>query len=122
MTSSKIPPKTGCSVLAVCTETFERVVLDHPGPVLVDFCSRMCGPCKIMESILELLANDLAEYVKIVKVDVDEHPELADLFKIQSVPALTLIAEGRLAGQWIGYHSEKELRAELTNALGLPGN
>lgn len=64
-------------------------------PVLVDFTATWCGPCKMMAPILEQVAGELGEKVKIIKVDVDRNPQAASHFQVQGVPTLILFKQGK---------------------------
>lgn len=74
--------------------TFSELIQGNT-PVLVDFTATWCGPCKMMAPILEQVAGELGNTVKIVKVDVDKNPQAAAHFQIQGVPTLILFKEGK---------------------------
>ena len=75
-------------------ERFEELITSNI-PVLVDFYAEWCGPCKMMKPILEELKGMKGEKVRVVKVDVDKHKELANYYQIQSVPTLMIFKEGK---------------------------
>ena len=75
-------------------ERFEELITSNI-PVLVDFYAEWCGPCKMMKPILEELKGMKGEKVRVVKIDVDKHKELADYYQIQSVPTLMIFKEGK---------------------------
>ena len=75
-------------------ERFEDLITSNI-PVLVDFFAEWCGPCKDMKSILEELKGIKGEKVRIVKVDVDKHKEIAAYYQIQSVPTLMIFKDGK---------------------------
>lgn len=75
-------------------ERFEDLITSNI-PVLVDFFAEWCGPCKAMKSILEELKGIKGEKVRIVKVDVDKHKEIAAYYQIQSVPTLMIFKNGK---------------------------
>ncbi len=64
-------------------------------PVLVDFTATWCGPCKMMSPILDQVAGEMGDVVKIIKVDVDKNPQAAAHYQVQGVPTLILFKEGK---------------------------
>ena len=87
----------------VNTEEFNALM--NEDAVLVDFFATWCGPCKMLTPVLESVANKLDGKVKIVKVDVDESPDLAQRFGIMSVPTMILFKKGQQAGIAINWNS-----------------
>jgi thioredoxin 1 len=76
-------------------KTFQELI-DGDTPILVDFFATWCGPCKMMQPILEDTAKKLGEKVKIVKVDVDKNPLAASKFQVRGVPTLILFQKGKI--------------------------
>jgi thioredoxin 1 len=94
-------------------QSFSREVLQAPTPVLVDFYAPWCGPCKMLAPILDSLAGEYAGRVKLVKVNVDDAPELAQHYQITSVPTLMLFQDSRERETIVGLASGRALRALL---------
>lgn len=78
-------------------------------PVLVDFYANWCGPCKMMPPILEEVKSNLGDKVRIVKVDVDKNPEVAQRFGVRSIPTLILFKQGKPAWRTAGVQPAHEL-------------
>ena len=89
------------SLLHVTKETFESQVLHSDKPVLVDFFATWCGPCRMVGPILEEIAEE-REDIKVVKIDVDQEPELAAKYGVASIPTLFVIENGEVKNQAMG--------------------
>ena len=90
------------------TDNFEEEVIKEEGKVLVDFFATWCGPCTMLAPVLEQVADSKPE-VKIVKVDVDEEPELATRYKVMSIPTLIVFEKGEVVKKSLGVISKAEL-------------
>lgn len=95
------------------SSSFQQEVLQSDLPVLVDFFADWCGPCRMLGPILEQLAQQYAGRVKIVKVNVDQSPELAAPFGINSIPALLYFQNGKVKGTSVGLMSKEDLERKL---------
>lgn len=113
-------PSTLPSVLDVTTATFEREVIDRSRetPVLVDFWATWCGPCRTLSPTLEKLARDAAGRFVLAKIDIDQNPDLAEAFGVQSVPTVALVKDGQVVDGFVGAQPEAQVRALLDRHLG----
>ncbi|WP_416827602.1 thioredoxin [Ectobacillus polymachus] len=87
------------------------------GLVLVDFWAPWCGPCKMIAPVLEELAEELGDKVKIVKVDVDENQETAVKFQVMSIPSLFVIKNGEVVETTLGFQPKESLQALVSKHL-----
>jgi thioredoxin 1 len=104
------------SIIHLDEATFDQVLSDSDVPILVDFWATWCGPCRMIAPILEEIAEEQAEAVRIVKVDVDNNPELSNRFEIRNIPAVLFFKGGEVKDQVVGLTSKADLVSRL-NAL-----
>lgn len=102
----------------VGSDRFTQVVEQSPTPVLVDFWAPWCGPCRQMAPILERAQEAWGDTVKVVKVNVDDNPELAQRFGIMGIPTMVLFKDGRELGRVTGVRPEERLKDEIARMLG----
>jgi thioredoxin 1 len=101
------------SVLHASDASFQADVLQSDRPVLVDFWAEWCGPCKAIAPILEEVATERRDSLRVVKVNVDESPDLAARFSVRSIPTLILFKDGQPQAQKVGSLRRVELDAFL---------
>jgi putative thioredoxin len=108
------------AVIDVTTTTFQTEVVERSRttPVLIDFWATWCGPCKTLSPVLEKLAREMNGRFVLAKIDIDANPELAEVFRIQSVPSVMLLKEGRIADGFTGALPEPQVRKFLEQHLG----
>ena len=93
----------------VTDNNFEDEVISSDTPVLVDFWAEWCGPCKMIGPILEDLAIEMEEKIKIVKVDVDNNSQTAINYAIRSIPTLIIIKDKSVVAQHVGAASKAQI-------------
>jgi thioredoxin 1 len=101
------------AALHVTVDNFENEVLKEQGPVLVDFWASWCGPCKMLSPIVEELADELKQ-VKICKVNIDEQGELAEDYKVMTIPTLLVFKDGKVVNKSIGVKPKSEILEMLS--------
>ena len=88
-------------VRALTVEDFQTEVLDYKGIVLIDFWAAWCGPCRMLSPVIDEIAAENSD-IKVVKINVDEQPELAQEFNIMTIPSLLVFKNGELVNQSAG--------------------
>jgi thioredoxin len=94
-------------------ESFERAVMQSPIPVLVDFWAAWCGPCKQIAPMLDEIARENAGTLRVVKVNVDDHPSLSKRFGIRCIPTFLVFVDGELKDRIIGVTSKGNLLSRV---------
>ncbi len=95
---------------------FNDIIKDKK-PTLVDFYATWCGPCKMMHPILEQLKDKMGDSVTIVKIDVDKNQELAQSYRVMSVPTLIIFRDGEVKWRAAGVHTAEDLEAKLKEQM-----
>ncbi len=99
--------------LMVNSQSFEAEVLKSEIPVLVDFWAPWCGPCKALNPIIDKVEAEVTGKVKIVKVNIDESPDIASKYSIMSIPTLLIFKDGVVADQLVGLVQKDKIMAKL---------
>jgi thioredoxin 1 len=102
----------------ITESTFDTEVLESEGPVLVDFWAEWCGPCHAVAPVLDQIAEERADQLRLVKVNIDEEPELAQRYGIMSIPTMILFEGGEPKAAALG----AQPKAMLERSLGLAQN
>jgi len=97
----------------ITTSQFDTEVLQSETPVIVDFWAEWCGPCRAVSPILEQIAEERADEVRVVKVNIDEEPELQQRYGILSIPTILLFKGGEPTAAAIGAQPKRMLERSL---------
>jgi len=104
--------------ITTLTDTnFNEEVKGSDGPVLVDFWAEWCGPCKMIAPILEEIANEQGDKIKIGKLNVDDAPATAQEFQVMSIPTLILFKDGEVQKRVVGARGKGQLLEEISAFL-----
>jgi thioredoxin 1 len=96
---------------------FDTDVIQADKPVLLDFWAEWCGPCRMIAPILEQIASEYEDKLKVVKINIDENPQTPPKFNIRSIPTLLLFNHGSVAAQQVGAVSKAQLESFLSQHL-----
>ncbi len=98
---------------SVTTSAFEREVLESEEPVIVDFWADWCGPCHMVAPVLEEIAKERSGELRVVKVNIDEEPDLARRYGVMSIPTIVLFQGGEAAKAAVGAQPKRMLERTL---------
>lgn len=104
-------------MLEIVSDNFEKEVLKSEKPVLVDFWASWCVPCKIIAPVVEELAEELKDKIRVGKSNVDENPELATELSVLNIPTLILFKGGKESARMIGVNSKDAIKAKIETHL-----
>lgn len=103
--------------ISITDDTFEQEVLQSSLPVLVDFWAPWCGPCRLMAPVIDAIAAEFAGQIKVVKLNIDEHDRFASQYQIHAIPTLLVFEKGKVAGEWVGVVSARDLATQVKSLL-----
>ncbi len=101
------------SILNINDSQFETEVMNSEKTILVDFWAEWCGPCKALGPKLEEISGELADFVKIIKINIDENKETAQKFGIRSIPTMIIFKEGKDVETMMGNLPKEEILGKL---------
>ncbi|WP_101877819.1 thioredoxin [Lachnoclostridium edouardi] len=102
------------SIITITEENFDQEVLQSEKPVLVDFWASWCGPCRMLSPVVDRVADNQSE-VKVGKINVDEQPDLAQQFRVMTIPTLILFKNGQPVKQSVGVQTEAAIMNIIKN-------
>lgn len=97
------------SVLKINNENYKDEVLESDKPVLIDFYADWCGPCRTMSPIIDEIAEEKSDSIKVGKVNVDEAQDLAMEYEVMSIPTIVIIRNGKVEKTFVGVRSKSEI-------------
>ena len=100
-------------IVTLTQDNFDAEVLKSTSPVLVDFWAEWCGPCKMIAPVLDELATEYGDKVKIGKVNIDQHQGIAAQYGVRAIPTLLMFSKGQVTEQMVGLRSKRDLKASF---------
>lgn len=97
------------NVIELNKDNFEKEVMEAEVPVLIDFWANWCGPCRMMSPVIDKIAEEMGDKVKVCKVNVDENHELAEKYEIMTIPAFIIVKNGAETGRTIGVQPKEDI-------------
>ena len=106
------------NIVHISDDSFEDEVLKSEGPVLIDYWAEWCGPCKMIAPILEELADEYGDKLKVAKLNIDENPETPPKYGIRGIPTLMLFKNGNVEATKVGAVSKSQLADFIESNVG----
>lgn len=109
--------ETTSQVFDLSINNFKQEVIDNTTPILIDFWAPWCPPCRAMKPILEQVSQALAGKVRVAKINIEEEPQIADLFGIKSIPTCFLMRGERPVATFVGLIQAQDLVRQVSAKL-----
>lgn len=103
--------------MSVNVDSFDETISGATTPILVDFWAEWCGPCKMIAPVLDEISSENPDKIKIVKLNVDENPDLARRFEVMSIPTLIVFKDGEVAKRLVGAKNKAGLLDDLKDFI-----
>jgi thioredoxin 1 len=113
------PEEQVSNTIEVNETNFQSEVLESETPVLVDFGAEWCGPCKMLDPVVDELAEDWGDAVKVVKLDIDQSPDIAMQYHVMGVPTLIVFKDGEAQDRLTGYRPKQKIVEQFSTHLQL---
>ena len=101
------------SVITINKNNFEEEVLKSEKTVLIDFWASWCGPCRMMSTVIDEIAEEMGENIKVGKINIDEEKELAIKYDVMSIPTFIVFKNGNEVGRSVGVQDKEEIKNML---------
>ena len=104
-------------IVHISDESFEEEVLQSEQPVLIDYWAEWCGPCKMIAPVLDEIATEYSDRLKVVKLNIDDNPQTPPKYGIRGIPTLMVFKNGQVEATKVGAVSKAQLTAFLDDSL-----
>ena len=104
-------------IVHISDESFEEEVLQSARPVLIDYWAEWCGPCKMIAPVLDEIATEYSDRLKVVKLNIDDNPQTPPKYGIRGIPTLMVFKNGQVEATKVGAVSKAQLTAFLDDSL-----
>ncbi len=104
-------------IVHISDESFEEEVLQSEQPVLIDYWAEWCGPCKMIAPVLDEIATEYSDRLKVVKLNIDENPQTPPKYGIRGIPTLMIFKNGQVEATKVGAVSKAQLTTFLDDSL-----